>query len=242
MLVRLGSRNWCEVKEDPDDDGLLEISLRVGSAAPVIFKFEDAFRPMASAVIEKLKTSGLMVEVLSGDRDAAVSRAARESGVDRYFGRKSPQAKLQHIEELDRLGHKVLVVGDGINDAPSLAAGFASMAPASASDIGRTAADVVFMGRSLEPVTQVRQVALAAQSVARQNVALAIGYNLLAVPIAILGFATPLIAAVAMSSSSIIVIANALRLGWCTRHPFTAEDQPVIEPVADETPHLRFAA
>jgi Cu2+-exporting ATPase len=138
----------------------------------------------------------------------------------------SPQAKLARVEEFSRLGHKVLVVGDGINDAPALAAGFASMAPATASDIGRTAADVVFMGRSLEPVTLVRSVAVAAQSIARQNVALAVGYNILAVPIAMLGLATPLIAALAMSSSSIIVIGNALRLGLRVRRTPTGRETP----------------
>ena len=155
--------------------------------------------------------------MLSGDRAAAVARTAKELGLEASLSRMSPQAKLAHVEELASLARKVLVVGDGINDAPALAAGFASMAPATASDIGRTAADVVFMGRSLEPVTLVRSVAIAAQSIARQNVALAVGYNILAVPIAMLGLATPLIAALAMSSSSIIVIANSLRLGLRVR-------------------------
>jgi Cu2+-exporting ATPase len=161
-----------------------------------------------------LRRQGLAVEMLSGDRAAAVERAADELGIDMVYARMSPQAKLAHVEQLAIAGRKALVVGDGINDAPALAAGFVSMAPATASDVGRTAADVVFMGQSLAPVGWLRAVSLAAQAIARQNIVLALGYNLLAVPIAMLGLVTPLIAALAMSSSSILVIANALRLGW----------------------------
>jgi Cu2+-exporting ATPase len=243
--VRLGSRSWCGAGEAADDEGLLEIVLKVGSNALVAFTFEDMPRPQAREVIASLRREGLAVEMLSGDRAAAASRTARELGLGLHAcrSRMSPQAKLARVEEFGRLGHKVLVVGDGINDAPALAAGFVAMAPATASDIGRTAADVVFMGRSLEPVALVRSVAVAAQSIARQNVALAVGYNILAVPIAMLGLATPLIAALAMSSSSIIVIANALRLGLRVRQTPTRRETPSQANLSDDIPgELRSAA
>jgi Cu2+-exporting ATPase len=241
--VRLGSRNWCGASDASDDEGLLEIVLKVGNNSPVAFTFEDMSRPEAGEVIASLRRQGLTVEMLSGDRAAAVARTARELGLDAYLSRMSPQAKLARVEEFGRLGHKVLVVGDGINDAPALAAGFTSMAPATASDIGRTAADVVFMGRSLKPVTLVRSVAIATQSIARQNVTLAIGYNILAVPIAMLGLATPLIAALAMSSSSIIVIANALRLGLRIRGMPAFHDLPAgAEMLAEAPGEMRSAA
>ncbi len=129
----------------------------------------------------------------------------------------SPGQKLSAIQQLAGEGAKVLMVGDGLNDGPALAAGHVSMAPACASDAGQNAADAIWMGDSLAPVATAICAARRTMQIVRQNFALAIGYNVVAVPLAITGHVTPLIAALAMSGSSIIVVANALRLRHAAR-------------------------
>ncbi|MYZ48828.1 HAD family hydrolase, partial [Propylenella binzhouense] len=143
--------------------------------------------------------------------------AAGRLGLPSWRAEATPDVKAALLAERAAAGHKVLMVGDGINDAPALASAWVSMSPASASDISQTAADIVFTGRRLGPVLAAWQVARAARRLILQNFALAVAYNLVAVPVAMLGYATPLIAAVAMSSSSIIVTANALRLQLLVR-------------------------
>lgn len=173
--------------------------------------FADALRPDATETLDELRGMKVKVLIASGDRPEALGKIARAVGAT-AIGHLRPADKLALIDRLEAKGEKVLMIGDGLNDGPALAAGHASMAPASASDASQLAADAVFLGDRLAPVATAVHVARRTVAVVKQNFALAIGYNVLAAPLAIAGKVTPLVAAVAMSTSSLIVIANALRL------------------------------
>lgn len=202
----------------PDDDvagSALCVALK-SAGRTTLLTFEDALRPEAADTIRALKAMGIGSAIISGDRAAAVAPVARALGLTAQTGM-HPQDKLSAIARHSARGSKVLMVGDGLNDGPALAAGHASLAPASASDAGQHAADAVFLGDSLKPVAIAVRVARTTQRIVRQNFVIAIGYNAIAVPLAIAGQVTPLIAALAMSGSSLIVVANALRLKGAAR-------------------------
>ena len=178
--------------------------------------FHETLRAGARNTIKALGLKAIGMEIMSGDRSEAVADVAHKLDLQQSSAAMSPSAKLERLSDLSKQGYKVLMVGDGLNDAPALAAAHVSMAPASASDIGRTAADFVFMGESLEAVTEAHRIALRAKRIVQQNFALAAAYNALAVPLAMAGYLNPLLAAIAMSTSSILVVGNSLRLGEMT--------------------------
>lgn len=212
--VKLGSASFCGIGES--DEGRPALWLRSGTDAPVAFRFNDPLRTDASATIAKLISLGYEIELLSGDRTAIVEAAARQSGIPVWRAELKPDAKAAHIEALKASGRRVLMVGDGLNDAPALAAGHASVAPSTATDISQTASDVIFQGGKLWPLVEILAVSKASHRAAIGNFAIAIGYNVIFVPLAMMGVVTPLIAAVAMSVSSITVTANAIWLGHKT--------------------------
>ncbi len=179
---------------------------------PVCFQFRETPRVDAIATIQHLRELGLEVRLLSGDHAAAVAPVAATLGITVWQAECSPVQKVAAIEALIASGRKVLMVGDGLNDSPSLAAATVSASPSSAADISQTVANVVFQGRHLAPIVTLIAVARRAQSVMRQNLALSIGYNMLMVPLAVAGFVTPWLAAAAMSSSSLLVMANSFRV------------------------------
>jgi Cu2+-exporting ATPase len=201
---------WVSLARGKGHDGLSTVFTR-GAGAPAMLRFEDRLRPDAQESISRLKELGIECSVASGDSGPSVATAIRGLGLTAQTGMQ-PQDKLDLIARLQTSGHKVLMVGDGLNDGPALAAGHVSMAPGSASDVGQNAADAVFLGDSLLPVAKAVAAARRTMRVVRQNFVIAIGYNAIAVPLAFAGLVTPLVAALAMSGSSLIVVANALRL------------------------------
>ena len=212
--IRLGSRRWCAADATAaQDDGDPELWLARPGAAPLRFRFSDQLRPDAFAVVAALKSAGKRVLLLSGDRAAPVRAAAAALGIADWQAGVAPAEKCRTLDRLRAEGAKVLMVGDGLNDGPALAAAHVSMSPSTAADLCQTAADVVFQGLSLGAVTEVLAVARQSGRLVRENIGFAIAYNLAAVPLAMAGMVTPLIAAAAMSASSILVVTNALRLG-----------------------------
>ncbi|HEX2842705.1 cation-translocating P-type ATPase [Hyphomicrobium sp.] len=203
------------------------------------FAFEDALRPEACHAVDTLRAAGLRVAILSGDAPDAVSDVARTLGIDNSAARLLPADKVARLESIAAGGHQALMVGDGINDTPALAAAHVSMAPATAADIGRNTADFVFLRESLYAVPTTLIVSRNAGRLVRQNFGLAVAYNAVALPVAIAGYVTPLIAALAMSLSSLLVVANALRLkSGRASGPATvpadreAARETVLEPIA----------
>ncbi|MEP9390183.1 heavy metal translocating P-type ATPase [Mesorhizobium sp. KR9-304] len=207
---RLGRGSWAA-----PESGIEGTLLAEQGVVKAVFEFSDTLRPEAETTVSELARLGMNVEMLSGDTVDKCASVAGQLGIRHVLAGLLPAQKIARIAELSSQGRKVLMVGDGLNDAPALAAASVSMAPATAADIGRNAADFVFLHNGLSAVTLAISVAKKADRLVRQNIALAVVYNFVAVPIAISGYVTPLIAAVAMSASSLLVIANALRLtGW----------------------------
>ncbi|MBN8990490.1 MAG: cadmium-translocating P-type ATPase [Rhizobiales bacterium] len=215
LEVRLGRPSFCGA-----DRLANEILCRDPEASVVAFRHGEAchvlavrqlLRADAAAALATLTRAGIAIEILSGDREPAVKHTAQLLGIHEWRAGVTPADKIARIEDLKRQGLKVMMVGDGMNDAPALAAAHVSMSPVSATHLSQATADLVFLGNRLAPVVAAVGLSRKALRVMRQNLWLAAGYNLLAVPLAIAGLATPLVAAAAMSGSSLLVILNALR-------------------------------
>jgi len=205
--IRLGSRKWCGNDAAPLSQGP-ELWLAKEGKPPICLQFADDLRLDAKEVISTLKSLGLETRLLSGDRLEPVEKIAKELDIQHWKAGCKPSDKCDELEKLET----PLMVGDGLNDAPALAAAHVSLSPSTAIDVSQTVADAVFQGEKLKPVLEVIGVARKADRLVKQNIGLAFLYNSITIPLAIAGFVTPLIAAVAMSTSSLVVIANALRL------------------------------
>ncbi|PHP66466.1 nitrogen fixation protein FixI [Zhengella mangrovi] len=210
---RLGRKSWAVTEGTASPtDGLSATTLSLDGREMAVFRFSDRIRPGAAQALQALAGAGLPSRILSGDHGQAVGDIARRLGDIPYEADMLPSDKVARVQAASAEGHRVLMVGDGLNDAPALNAAHVSMAPATAADIGRNAADFVFLRDSLDAVPVALTVSKRAGQLIRQNFAIAVIYNIIAVPLAITGHVTPLLAAVAMSGSSILVISNAMRL------------------------------
>ncbi|WP_439137454.1 heavy metal translocating P-type ATPase [Roseicyclus sp.] len=206
--VRLGRAAWVGATASTATASFLSL----GDDAPIAIPFADSLRDGAAELVATLQAQGKRVILISGDTSAAVTRFAQEIGITEVTAEALPQDKAALVADLAGQGAKVLMVGDGLNDTAALAAAHVSISPASALDAARSASDMVLMGQSLAPIADAMRTATSARARIRENFTIATVYNVLAVPLAVAGLCSPLIAALAMSSSSITVGLNALRL------------------------------
>ncbi|WP_170407500.1 heavy metal translocating P-type ATPase [Ruegeria arenilitoris] len=206
--VRLGRAVWTGAEEGNQTAAWLS----VGGQAPATFLFTDSLRPGAAEAVQALRDAGKDVVLISGDTQGAVQALAAKLGIDNWVAQALPQEKAARVQELSEQDRHVLMVGDGLNDTAALAAAHVSISPASALDAARVASDIVLLGNDLAPIADACDTAVKATKRIRENFRIATVYNIIAVPLAVVGLATPLIAALAMSTSSITVSLNALRL------------------------------
>jgi len=206
--VRLGRAGWTGAQ------GVSETAtfLKVGDRPPVAFTFTDALRPGAEAAVEALMRQGKRVILISGDTTPAVEALAQRLGIPDWMAEALPADKAARVEALTGDGARVLMVGDGLNDTAALAAAHVSISPASALDAARVASDIVLLGNDLSTISAACLTARSATRRITENFRIATVYNIVAVPLAVAGLATPLIAALAMSLSSVTVSLNSLRL------------------------------
>ena len=209
--ARLGRPAFCGVSPVAHDDPGVSTICFVHGGRSIVIAISQTLRPDALKVVNTLARLGLDMRILSGDRNAAVAPVARALGIDYWQGELTPAEKIQFIDALKAEGRHVLMVGDGLNDAPALATAHVSLSPISAADMTQAQADAVFLGERLKPVLDAVVIARRARGLMTENLWLAAIYNAIAVPIAIAGLVTPLIAALAMSGSSLLVTLNALR-------------------------------
>lgn len=193
------------------------------------FRFHDTPHADAASCVEALTAEGLRVELLSGDRPEPVARLARTLGIAAARGDALPDDKLEHVQALQQQGQAVLMVGDGVNDSPAMTAASVSIAPFAAVETGRRTADFLLLQDRLLGIPEAIRVARQARRLVRRNLELAVLYNVLALPLAVAGLVTPLLAALSMSLSSVLVVINALRISTGI---FSQRSELELEPIA----------
>ena len=210
-LARLGRPEWAAeiAGRDATDVGGPAFAREGGPVSA--FALSETLRTGARGAVSVFRDAGLRVQLLSGDGRAAAEKIAQEVGIEDVQYGATPAEKIARLEDLRRAGRRALMIGDGLNDAAALAAAHVSAAPGSASDVGRLAADFVFTRDDLTAAATAHRIAGRAARLVAQNFWLAVLYNCIAIPLAVSGVVTPLVAAIAMSASSVVVVGNSLR-------------------------------
>jgi Cu2+-exporting ATPase len=210
---KLGNAAFVPGVDSPRrDDDATQVFLGTDGRVVATFTVADTLRADAANTLKLMEKMGYSVSLVSGDAAAPVAQAAASLGIDDARSGCTPDDKLERIQALQKQGEVVVMVGDGINDAPVLAGADVSIAPSHAASLAQSSADVLMLGDSLRPIVTLMQAARRTMRVVRQNLAWAIVYNLSAIPLAAAGFVPPWLAAIGMSTSSLVVVMNALRL------------------------------
>ena len=212
--VRLGRSSFCDIKNDSEKTELQHCYMKIGDDE-LLFTFQDEVKDDAKEVIQALNKMKKDVILLSGDSAHVVKKVAGEIGIKRFYSEQTPISKVEFLNGLKAQNKSFIMVGDGVNDAPALALSDVSLSFNNASDIAQNVADIVIQGKKLMPIVHLIQSSERAMSLMKQNLAIALMYNMIAVPYAISGNIVPLIAAIAMSSSSLLVLMNSLRMNRC---------------------------
>jgi P-type Cu2+ transporter len=207
--IRLGNSRHCNIETKNSASEFPQIYFKYQNQT-TIFTFQDQLKIDAKKVVKELHKYNIII--LSGDKQLVVEKTAEELGIKKYYFEKTPDQKLEILQKLKSEGKNILMVGDGINDAPSLMLADVSISPSSASDISKNIADIIFQGEKLQPILETIKTTKKSDQLIKQNLTFALLYNLVAVPFAMAGYIVPLIAALAMSASSIVVVVNALRI------------------------------
>jgi Cu2+-exporting ATPase len=217
---------------DPQAADASESSAFLGDVSGFLaaFAFDDPVRPDAAETVSALRSAGLTAEIASGDSEVRVKSLGQSLGLDRLNWRQSPEDKLNRIRELQSRGHRVIMVGDGVNDAPVLAGADVSVAMGAGAPLAQTTADMILLGDSLSPLAAGILAARRTLRVIRQNMAWAVMYNLTALPLAAAGLIAPWMAAIGMSASSLLVVLNSARLSRRQSRTGTKPDSGSVSP------------
>jgi Cu2+-exporting ATPase len=206
---RIGSAGFVLDSEQQSDPSVIYLSYQ--SRLVARFHYTDPIREQSASFVEQLKSLGIKVSLLTGDSEKNALPVAKAVGIDTIVAEAKPSQKLDYLRQLPE-EDITLMVGDGINDAPTLSGAHLSVAMGSGTDIAKTSADMVLLGDKLEKILSGRTIALKTRRIIRENLAWALGYNLIILPLAVMGLVAPYIAVVGMSASSLIVVTNSLRL------------------------------